>query len=166
MIKIFNDREFHRQIISEQFAILSINFPYPPIHLFLFWYLTHAHKVGWYKKTWQPTYVNEFDLDTKKDTKLGIVKEKSGGGYGYDDDYRSDGYGGGLNFHNNSKSWTEYFFLWWTLYTFNWKSQIFTISKSQIRKLCYKFCISGFASQNFTGLPSLYFKIKSKSHSM
>ena len=40
-------------------------------------------------------YVNEFDLDTKKDTKLGIVKEKSGESYRCDDDYRSDGYGGG-----------------------------------------------------------------------
>ena len=40
-----------------------------------------------------------------------MVKEKSGGGYGYDDDYRSDGYGGGLNFHNNSKIMDWIFFL-------------------------------------------------------
>ena len=40
-------------------------------------------------------HVNEFDLDTKKDTKLGIVKQKSGESCRYDDDYSSDGYGGG-----------------------------------------------------------------------
>ena len=40
-------------------------------------------------------HVNEFDLDTKKDTKLGIVKQKSGESCRYDDDYSLDGYGGG-----------------------------------------------------------------------
>ena len=56
-------------------------------------------------------HVNEFDLDTKKDTKLGIVKQKSGESCRYDDDYSSDGYGGGWNFYNNPKLWPDYVFL-------------------------------------------------------
>ena len=53
------------------------------------------------------SYVNKFDLDIKKDTKLRVVKKKSREIIDI-----SDPFGGGLNFYNKPKLSHESFLLW------------------------------------------------------